>query len=595
LANNEIVSDQKSKPVLDERALERLLEAAFVLQEHNRERQTLEQNLGLQSSQPREQKTEPSQPEAPGPAGSMNDFTLTLAQIVETQRQIQLRHLDLENVMSLLAERIVSITGAAGAAIGILDAKKVRYRAVSGARTLPPGAEVPMDKALCHACLRVGQVIRCQDVNTEFLVDVEECRRRGIQSMIAVPIYHDGDVTGALELYFATARAFTEQDVHSCQLMAGLATEAFARDDEVTRKKSLAAERATMLEALEKLKPNLAALVGNQVNPVNKEPDVKDRDARGQSAGSAASANNFVCPKCGHELIASEQFCGKCGSPRVKSRGTPSMQSKVASLWQMQQTKRGDVPVASVTSSSQLPVPPSEAEPASRDAQPVETLDHELLAPLQGDFKSDAASVPDKSAADLVRRLTEPESSAGADFKDSEFEKESPATATSENALVKSEDAVTWSSAAKARDFLEQFATARNKSPFARFWSARRGDIYLAVAVILVAVVIRWGIWSSHSVSATAGPVAATRHRRPASDADLSMLDKMLIGLGLAEAPEAPEYRGNPQTQVWVDTHTALYYCPGTDLYGKTSNGKYTTQRDAQLDQFEPAYRKACD
>ena len=43
--------------------------------------------------------------------------------------------------------------------------------------------------------------------------------------------------------------------------MAGLVTEALARDEEVTWKKSLASERAVMMEALEKLKPNLAALV----------------------------------------------------------------------------------------------------------------------------------------------------------------------------------------------------------------------------------------------------------------------------------------------------------------------------------------------
>jgi hypothetical protein len=68
-----------------------------------------------------------------------------------------------------------------------------------------------------------------------------------------------------------------------------------------------------------------------------------------------------------------------------------------------------------------------------------------------------------------------------------------------------------------------------------------------------------------------------------------------LISLGLAEAPEAPEYKGNPATQVWVDLQTALYYCPGSDLYGKTIKGKFTSQRDALLDQFEPADRKGCD
>jgi hypothetical protein len=87
----------------------------------------------------------------------------------------------------------------------------------------------------------------------------------------------------------------------------------------------------------------------------------------------------------------------------------------------------------------------------------------------------------------------------------------------------------------------------------------------------------------------------ANRSKQPAPDADLSTFDKLLIGLGLAEAPDVPEYKGNPYTQVWVDLQTALYYCPGSDLYEKTPKGKLTTQRDAQMDQFEPADRKACE
>ena len=110
---------------------------------------------------------------------------------------------------------------------------------------------------------------------------------------------------------------------------------------------------------------------------------------------------------------------------------------------------------------------------------------------------------------------------------------------------------------------------------------------------------IRWGIWSNHSVGATARGTAVSgssnRNKTQAPDADLSAFDKLLIGLGLAEAPETPEYKGNPDAQVWVDLHTALYYCPGSDLYGKTPQGKLTTQRDAQLDQFESASRKACE
>ncbi len=160
-------------------------------------------------------------------------------------------------------------------------------------------------------------------------------------------------------------------------------------------------------------------------------------------------------------------------------------------------------------------------------------------------------------------------------------------------ALVKPH-ATAWSSAASAREFLEQLAVTERAGPLARFWNARRGDIYLAIAVILVGCVIRWGIMANHSVSATdRSPGAA--HGKVTPDADLSLFDRMLISVGLAEAPPAPEDRGNPNTQVWVDLHTALYYCPGADLYGRGPKGKFTSQRDAQLDQFQPASRKPCE
>jgi hypothetical protein len=98
-------------------------------------------------------------------------------------------------------------------------------------------------------------------------------------------------------------------------------------------------------------------------------------------------------------------------------------------------------------------------------------------------------------------------------------------------------------------------------------------------------------------VGATANPAssASAHHKAPAPDDDLSFFDRMLVSLGLADPPSTPEYKGNPDTKVWVDLHTALYYCPGADLYGKTAKGKFATQKDAQLDQFEPASRKTCD
>jgi len=586
IVSENIVSEDKDKPVFDEQTLARVLEAAYLLQEHNRELLELEMRAeeraypaALGSAAPAMQ-TPGSTPKEITPK---DDYTAVLAQIVETQHQIQVRHLDLAHAVSLIAERVLEMTRAAGAGIGILEGRNIRYRAAAGVMALPVGAEVRIEKALCSACVRVGDVIRCADVNVEFLIDAEECRRRGIQSLIAVPIYHDGKTAGGLEVYYPNTNAFTEPDVHTCQLMAGLVTEALARNDELTWKTSLATERAVMLEALEKLKPNLVALADTTAA----KPAVSSEDE-----GPVLPVPVAICRKCGHELVADEQFCGECGLPHSGDYGRPSMQSKVASMMQMQEATKKD---AALAMSPSLVPGPSEAIMRRSEAFMVDSADPELPALFRlpdaatEDPAEDLASVDALPVQELAS-LAEP------DLRPSpQSEQDEEMQAPTGTAIVKVEDRAHWSSAAAARAFLEQLAGGKRSGAVKRFLTARRGDFYLALALILVACVIRWGIWSSHSVSATGSASAAAAHHKPSPDADLSLFDRMLIKLGLAEAPEPPEDKGNPNTEVWVDLQTALYYCPGADLYGKTPKGRFSTQRDAQLDQFEPAYRKACN
>ncbi|HEY6769022.1 MAG TPA: GAF domain-containing protein [Candidatus Sulfotelmatobacter sp.] len=555
----EIVSDEKEKPVLNEEILGKLLEAAYVLQQHNRAQERVDLSLEMQSEQLREQQQADrlsarlSEIQSSGPAPSSHpeagppDYTVTLAQIVETQHQIQLRQLDLENSLEMALDRLIDITKGSGAAVGILEGNILRYRGGVGESALPLDSRVEKERALCFECIRSGQVVRYGNVSADFLIDVEECRRRGIQSLIVVPVYHDGGVAGALELYFAKADAFQAHDIHSCQLMAGLVTEALARDEELTWKKSLAEERTVMIEALEKIKPSLAALASEQSHSLG--------------AGAAiAPAESYSCTSCGEELVTGEQYCGKCGLPRPSDQPTVSMQSKLAPSWSSQHPEK-EIPAANVG-----------------------TVPH---------FSGNQTGLQIHGASNMAgpQSVASPHSasSTGSEEKTDSIARRPIAPFTTEDGLA-------WSSAAKAKDFLEQLAAEEKESGFARFWSARRGDIYLAVAVILVAIVIRWGIWSEHSMSpGSATNSSAARNASGDPTAGLSLVDKMLISLGLADPPETPEYRGNPETQVWVDLHTALYYCPGTDLYGKTPKGRFASQRDAQLDQFEPAYRKACE
>lgn len=603
------MSEEKHKPVLDEQTLGKLLEAAYVLQEHNREMQQIEMCLDLKREEV-EAQDRAATPEAsvdqkppektPSVSPQPADYTLTLAKIVETQHQIQLRQLDLPSAMSLVAERVAQMARAEGAAIGLINGKTLSYRAVSGNKTLPTGTEVPIEKALCDPCLKTGQAFRCPDVNPEFLVDANECRSRGIQSLIAVPVFHDGGIAGALELYYPIPNAFSEQDVHTCQLMAGLVTEALVRDEELTWKKSLARERAAMLEALEKLQPNLAALVGQTNIADTGKPEAPPSHV-------APPSQEPVCRKCGNKLVGQEMFCGQCGTPRTSDYEPPSMQSKLATMWEMQEAQKKASPQVADRSSNLITEPEMEFDDLDGKSL-VQALEEQLPdlfrdseLPSNGTYSlhgtSSSAGLDEISAADGLEEEEEQENAhlaspaqedlaATSTEEDKENEQEASTALTPK--LAKPAD---WSSAASAREFLEDLAP-KGRS-LAYFWNTRRGDIYLAIAIILVLAVIRWGIWSNHSATATTSTAAASHRKSPS--ADLSLFDRMLIQLGLAEAPPAQEDMGNPSVQVWVDQRTALYYCPGADLYGKTPKGKFTAQRDAQLDQFEPAYRKPCD
>lgn len=55
-----------------------------------------------------------------------------------------------------------------------------------------------------------------------------------------------------------------------------------------------------------------------------------------------------------------------------------------------------------------------------------------------------------------------------------------------------------------------------------------------------------------------------------------------------------PAATENPDAKVWVNTDSGTYHCPGTRWYGKTQQGKYMAQKQAEAQGYHPAAKHAC-
>lgn len=278
--------------------------------------------------------------------------------------------------------------------------------------------------------------------------------------------------------------------------------------------------------------PEIHEGLGNEVPPLEVE-----RRPRAQAAGDFASAGTLALP-------AAKEGARKS----IAQERTPTIQHRAAD-----KSMHGkSVPEPSVLGKSLL------EESALRESMsgklPVKaTAEHLWITKATADFPPEPLMSEDLTQEDSDVTAERFQLSATDDSYPAEF-------------AIGIDDA--------APDSLTQrFAGWRVKLHF------QRADLYLGVAVFVAAIALLW-------------PAAGAPQR-----AALGPWERALVALGIAEAPAAPvvHLHGDPGIAVWVDPHSALYYCPGEEQYGKTTDGRFSSQREAMMDRFEPASRSACE
>jgi putative methionine-R-sulfoxide reductase with GAF domain len=137
--------------------------------------------------------------------------------------------LDLEPGISIIAEKAQALTGATGAAIALRKGDEIICRARTG-RTAPDlGVRLQTDRGLSAECVRTGEVLLCNDAETNPRVDMASCHRLGVRSILVAPLRHFRRTLGVFEVLSSTAHAFDNNDVATMQFLSGMMVAAISR------------------------------------------------------------------------------------------------------------------------------------------------------------------------------------------------------------------------------------------------------------------------------------------------------------------------------------------------------------------------------
>ena len=144
----------------------------------------------------------------------------------------ELEQFVLDDVLQLVSERALTLTGADGVAIALAEGDAFVCRASAGAIAPEAGARLDPSSGFSGACLRTGGIVRCDDSEKDPRVNVPVCRSLGTRSIVAIPIASSRGTIGLLEAFSAEAYGFNDSDVRSLNLLTELILAAMRPEEE---------------------------------------------------------------------------------------------------------------------------------------------------------------------------------------------------------------------------------------------------------------------------------------------------------------------------------------------------------------------------
>ena len=131
-------------------------------------------------------------------------------------------------LLAEIVQHIGSVIGADGAAIALCDQWGVICRASAG-NAPEVGSRLRSDSALTRECFEMGQVVVCEDTETDYRVRRATAKSLRLRSAVLVPLRTQDSVLGVIEVLSSRPSAFTAVHVAGLQRIAALLADLLAQ------------------------------------------------------------------------------------------------------------------------------------------------------------------------------------------------------------------------------------------------------------------------------------------------------------------------------------------------------------------------------
>ncbi len=163
------------------------------------------------------------------------DHTCALIAVAAIDREVTALGMDVDGALQMIADRALALARATGAAIALSGGETMICRASSGSDAPPAGAILTAGSGFSGECVRTGQLLHCEDSETDSRVDRASSKALGVRSMIAAPVRVEGSVHGILEVFSPQAHIFTDSDQEILQRLADIVSQAITRAESRAR------------------------------------------------------------------------------------------------------------------------------------------------------------------------------------------------------------------------------------------------------------------------------------------------------------------------------------------------------------------------